>query len=67
MAKILVVDDEPLNVKLCDATLSFEGYEIIPAYNGEQALKKVEGEQPDLIILDIMMPFIHLSAIWENM
>ena len=57
-AKILVVDDEPLNVKLCDATLSFEGYDIIKAYNGQQALKKVDEGHPDLIILDIMMPDI---------
>ena len=57
-SKILIVDDEPLNVKLLDAMLSADGYEIIKAFNGEQALKQVNEEFPDLIILDIMMPDI---------
>ena len=54
--RILIVDDEPLNVKLFGAILSSDSYEIIKAYNGEQALKKVNEECPDLILLDIMMP-----------
>ena len=57
-SKILIVDDEPLNVKLFAAALSSEGYQIVKAFNGEQALVKVNEESPDLIILDIMMPDI---------
>ena len=56
--RILVVDDEPLNVKLFAAILSSDSYEIIRAFNGEQALEKVNEEGPDLILLDIMMPGI---------
>ena len=54
--RILVVDDEPLNVKLFAAILSSESYDIIRAFNGEQALTKVNEVRPDLILLDIMMP-----------
>lgn len=53
--KILVVDDEPMNVELFDAYLS-EYYYIIKAYDGTEALLKVETTNPDLILLDIMMP-----------
>ena len=56
--RILIVDDEPLNVKLFAAILSSDSYEIIRAFNGEQALEKVNEECPDLILLDIMMPGI---------
>ena len=56
--QILIVDDEPLNVKLFAAILSSDNYEIIRAFNGEEALKKVTEEIPDLILLDIMMPGI---------
>jgi two-component system cell cycle response regulator len=55
-AKILIVDDEPRNVKLLAGILSSEKYASIPAYNGEEALEKVAEEVPDLILLDIMMP-----------
>jgi len=55
-ATILVVDDEPSIVKLVTATLESRGYEVIPAYDGEEALIKVKYHTPDLIILDIMMP-----------
>jgi len=54
--KILVVDDEPMNVELFEAQLGAAGYEVLTAYSGEEALKKVEGEKPDLIILDVVMP-----------
>ena len=55
-ATILVVDDEPSIVRLVTATLESKGYEVIPAYDGEEALVKVKHHRPDLIILDIMMP-----------
>jgi two-component system, OmpR family, alkaline phosphatase synthesis response regulator PhoP len=54
--RILVVDDEPSIVKLVTTTLSSRGYEIITAYNGEEAVDKAMLHHPDLIILDIMMP-----------
>jgi sigma-B regulation protein RsbU (phosphoserine phosphatase) len=55
-AKILVVDDVPRNVRLMDLILKAEGYRVVVAYSGREALEKVETEQPDLILLDVMMP-----------
>ena len=56
--RILIVDDEPLNVKLFEAMLASDSCDIIKAYNGEQALEKVNDESPDIILLDVMMPGI---------
>ncbi len=56
MSKILVVDDEPLIVEMVEESLSEEGYTIVKAYSGEQALEKLEHELPDLVILDLMLP-----------
>jgi serine phosphatase RsbU (regulator of sigma subunit) len=55
-SKILIVDDEPFNIDFLEQELEDLGYEIISAANGEEALRKVECESPDLILLDIMMP-----------
>jgi two-component system cell cycle response regulator len=55
-ARILIVDDTPLNVKLLSAKLAHDYYVISTAENGVQALAKVEKEKPDLILLDVMMP-----------
>jgi CheY-like chemotaxis protein len=52
--RILVVDDEPLSVELLDGILSNE-YEIIKAFNGNDALAQVEKSYPDIILLDIIM------------
>lgn len=54
--KILVVDDEPLYIRLLKVNLEPEGYQIVSAGNGEEALEIIAGEMPDLIILDVMMP-----------
>ena len=56
--KILVVDDYPANVKLLERNLQAAGYETVAAYDGEEALRTVEAERPDLILLDIMLPKI---------
>ena len=55
-AKILVVDDQPSNVKALRMRLSAEGHEVLEAFNGSQALEQVEQEQPDLVLLDVVMP-----------
>ena len=57
-AKILVVDDEVKNVKLLEALLLPRGYAVVKAYDGEEALRQVQQEQPDLILLDVMMPLM---------
>jgi len=54
--KVLVVDDDPDDVKMISMILEPEGYDVITAENGEEALEKVESEGPDLILLDVMMP-----------
>lgn len=55
-ATILVVDDEPQIRRVMRATLSAEGYTIVEARNGLEALEKVRSERPDLVILDLNMP-----------
>ena len=54
--KILIVDDEPLNVKLLQAYLLQNKYETLQAYSGPEALEKTAQDSPDLILLDVMMP-----------
>ena len=54
--KILVVDDEIYIVHILDFSLGMEGYEVLTALDGEQAIEKAHAEKPDLIVLDIMMP-----------
>lgn len=54
--KILIVDDEVDTLRLVGLMLERQGYEIVAAENGEQALEAVENEKPDLILLDVMMP-----------
>jgi DNA-binding response OmpR family regulator len=53
---ILIVDDEKRLVSLVESYLSQEGYRVATAYNGKEALAVAKKENPDLIILDIMMP-----------
>lgn len=56
MAKILVVDDEEHIVMILKDSLEFSGFEVVTAYNGEEALEAVTAHNPDLIVLDIGMP-----------
>ncbi len=56
MAKILVVDDEPAILQMLKMNLEMEGHEAILAGDGETAIKRIEVEQPDIVLLDIMMP-----------
>ena len=56
MQKILIVDDEKEIRDLIEIYLKSEGYETLKAADGEEALKILSMEEPDLIILDVMMP-----------
>lgn len=55
-AKVLVVDDMPANVRLLQARLEAEYYEVLVAHNGAEALRLARTEQPDIVLLDVMMP-----------
>lgn len=54
--KILIVDDEKPIAEILKYNLEKEGYQVLTAYNGEDAIVMVEDESPDLIVLDIMLP-----------
>lgn len=54
--KILVVDDEVDLVEILKLSLEVNNYEVITAFDGEEALEKAKKEKPDLILLDIVMP-----------
>lgn len=62
-AKILIVDDEPFNVDVLLQELEELDYELITASNGQEALDKIKGQQPDLILLDLMMPVLDGFAV----
>lgn len=59
MSKVLVVDDEPHIVRLVSFTLKKHGYEVVEAVDGFAAIDLAEKEQPDLILMDVMMPVMN--------
>ncbi len=56
MAKILVVDDDPGIVKVVRAYLEQEGFHVLTAYDGKQAMRIARHDRPDLVVLDLMLP-----------
>ena len=54
--RILLVDDEPSVVKTVGKRLEIEGFDVVVAFDGEEALAKARQAKPDLIILDLMLP-----------
>jgi two-component system alkaline phosphatase synthesis response regulator PhoP len=56
--RVLVVDDEVNITQILEFSIGAEGFDVITAQNGEEAIEKARREQPDLIILDVMMPKI---------
>lgn len=55
MAKILIVDDDPDVVEAAKMVLEKEGHSVNTAYNREEGMKHIQGEKPDLLVLDVMM------------
>lgn len=65
--KILVVDDEPTIRDVVVALLEDEGYAVIAAHTGSRALELLELEQPDLVIMDVMMPGMDGREVFRRM
>lgn len=64
--RILVVDDEPKYVRLMEANLVAESYQVFKAYDGQSAVEMVAEKQPDLVLLDVMMPGLNGFASCER-
>jgi len=65
--KILIIEDEKNLIELLKAKLEKEGYNVKTAYNGEDGLKKIESEKPNLILLDIVMPKLDGYEVLEKL
>ena len=61
--KVLIVDDEPFNVDYLQQRLEDCDYHLLTAFNGREALEKIESQQPDLILLDLIMPVLDGFAV----
>ncbi len=67
MAKILVVEDDPLISRMYQKIFSFEGFEVEMAGDGEEGWEKVKKVNPNLILLDIMMPKMNGLQVLEKL
>lgn len=65
--KILAVDDEKHIVRLVQVNLERAGYEVVTANDGKEALQKVQDENPDLVVLDVMMPYMDGFEVLQNL
>lgn len=58
MKKILIVEDDPFMVDIYTTKLKRVGYRVIVAFDGDEGLRKVQEEKPDLVLLDIVLPIV---------
>jgi two-component system alkaline phosphatase synthesis response regulator PhoP len=65
--KILAVDDEKHIVRLVQVNLERAGYTVVTASDGKEALEKVAEENPDLVVLDVMMPYMDGFEVLQNL
>ncbi len=65
--KILIVEDEEILLDLLQKRLKKEGYDVLLARNGEEGLKMIKEERPDLVLLDIIMPKMSGFQVMEEM
>lgn len=61
--KVLIVDDEPFNVEVLEQALDGTDYQVVTAANGKEAWEIIQSEEPDLVLLDLMMPVMDGFAV----
>ena len=66
-AKVLVCDDERHIVRLIQVNLERQGYTVSTAYDGKEGLEKVKAEKPNLVVLDVMMPYMDGFEVLKNL
>ena len=64
--KILVCDDERHIVRLIQVNLERQGYTVVTAFDGKEGLEKIRAEKPNLIVLDVMMPYMEGFEVLKN-
>lgn len=65
--KILVCDDERHIVRLIQVNLERQGYQVVTAYDGKEGLEKIKAERPNLVVLDVMMPYMDGFEVLKNL
>jgi two-component system alkaline phosphatase synthesis response regulator PhoP len=65
--RVLVVDDERHIVRLIQVNLEREGYQVLTAFDGKDGLQKAKSERPDLVVLDVMMPYMDGFEVLKSM
>lgn len=56
--KVLIVDDEEMAIKMVEHQMQLDGFEVITSTDGREAVELIKSQEPDLVISDIMMPFV---------
>jgi DNA-binding response OmpR family regulator len=64
---VLVVDDDPVIMRLLEVNFEMEGYRVLTATDGEQALARIRADRPDLVVCDIMMPVVNGLEVVEQL
>ena len=65
--KILVCDDERSIVRLIQVNLERQGWSVVTAYDGKEGLEKVKSDKPDIVVLDVMMPYMDGFEVLKNL
>jgi len=66
MAKVLIIEDDPLMLRMYQKIFSFDGYEVETATDGQAGLEKVRSTKPTVVLLDVMMPKMNGLEVLEK-
>ena len=66
MAKVLIIEDDPLMLRMYQKIFSFDGYDVETASDGEKGLEKVRSTKPTIVLLDVMMPKMNGLEVLEK-